>query len=157
MRDVVLGGLPSGVTLTRRAKDKLIEVRADLSGAVDPTRLVLQRIKREWRLWTWAGMSANRTLAAWVPELADQSQKVSDLGLRLHGGLTIVEIQQGLTRAARSQETKPLPNVPLDVLRGLKFSAALPNDLAIETLANRTADVNGALSTLLMRSVTHET
>ncbi len=153
MRDVVLGGLPTGISLTRRAMDKLIEVRADLSGAVDPARLVLQRIKGEWRLWTWAGMGANRTLAAWVPELADQSQKVSDLGLRLHGGLTVDEIQRGLARA-RSQEKKPLPTVPLDALRGLKFSAALPNDLARQTLANRMADVNGALSTLLMRSVT---
>lgn len=134
-----------------RAKDKLIEVRADLSPCIDPARSMLRRsVKGEWRRWTWAGIKVNRTLMAWFLELMDQNQKVTELSLRLHRDLPLADIQAGLARIRAEHENRPLPPVPTDALRGLKFSVALPRELAVETLAHPTADVNGALATLLM-------
>lgn len=61
-RSVVLGELPVGVTLSRRATDAVLDVRDELSGVADPDRSVLERTPRgDWRWWTWAGIRGLRT------------------------------------------------------------------------------------------------
>jgi len=151
MRDVVLGSTPDGVVLTRRAKDALIEVRADLGGFVNQSRLVLDRTPGgDWRWWTWGGMKTNRTLQAWLPDLVDHTQRIGEMLLRLHGDLELDQIRAGFAAARTFQGERPLPAVDAKAVRGLKFSAALPVEMALDSLARRTVDENGALASLLM-------
>jgi len=149
MKAVVLGELPVGVDLSRRAVEALLEVRADLDAFADPDRLVLQRTaKGDWRWWTWGGLAANRTLAPWLPDLVDPTQRLNELWLRLHADLPGADIQAGLARARANLSVRPLPPVDRDALNGLKFSESLPPDLAADTAARRLVAADGASAVL---------
>lgn len=149
MREVVLGEVPMGVTLTKRAIDALIEARADLAPFASYAGLVLQRTSRgDWRWWTWGGMKVNRTLQAWLPDLADPTQRLNEAWLRLYPDLTASGIAERLAVARTIEGQRPLPAVDLAALRGLKFNEALPHDLAVRTLSQRMVDEAGAFRIL---------
>ncbi len=144
MRDVLLGATPAGVTLTRRASDTLDDLRTHRADQVADGALAITREGNDdWRWWTWAGTKANRTLAAWASDLVPPRQRIGAESIRLHSDLTVAEIREGLARV-RAATSRPLPAVDKGALRGLKFSVALPEDLARATLAARSTDAAGA-------------
>ncbi|MFJ7769151.1 DEAD/DEAH box helicase [Streptomyces sp. NPDC097107] len=146
VREVLLGTDPP-VTLTRRAHDALAAARENAVERVHPGGTVVVRGGRDTgvRWWTWAGQRANATLAATLSEIADPLQYPTDACIRLREDLTVTEWQQARARAA---EQLSLPSVDPRALRGLKFSAALPERLATATLAARLADPGRAASVL---------
>ncbi len=149
MRRVALGELPLGVQLSRRATAAVLDIRHDLAAVADHDRLVLDRTPRgDWRWWTWGGTRVNRTLMAWLPDLVDPTQRVGDLWLRLHSDLTASDVRRALESARLHQGDRPLPAVDTDAVRGLKFSEALPADLAVDTVARRLIDATNALNLL---------
>ncbi len=97
------------------------------------------------RWWTWAGYRANATLAATLRSVTDPLQRPTDNWLRLRENLTPAE-----WRTARENvgEHLVLPDVDHRAVRGLKFSAALPERLAVATVAARLADFESARSVL---------
>ncbi|WP_435173661.1 DEAD/DEAH box helicase [Gordonia hongkongensis] len=140
VRNVLLGDTPAGVTLSRRAVEALDGYRAQRSGDVHKGALVVERDPRgDWRWWTWAGVKANRTLAAWARDLIPARQRIGAESIRLHPDLSIDDIKRGLA-GARSSSDRPAPAVDRGAISGLKFSAALPEDLARRTLASRMMD-----------------
>ncbi|MDG3016739.1 DEAD/DEAH box helicase [Speluncibacter jeojiensis] len=148
-REVLLGELPAGVTLTRRAVATLDDLRLQRAAHVSRDAFIIERDDRDdWRWWTWAGAKANRTLAAWAPDLVPPRQRIGPESLRLHGGLTVAQIRDGLASLRADTSERPLPLIDKSALGGLKFSAALPESLARRTLAARTVDV-GAAETVL--------
>ncbi|MFE7719141.1 DEAD/DEAH box helicase [Nocardia rhizosphaerihabitans] len=148
IRDVLLGALPAGVTLTKRASSTLDDMRLQRSNHLSDDAFVIARDHRDdWRWWTWAGTKVNRTIAAWAPELVPSRQRIGTESLRLHPDLTVADIRAGLA-ALRAADYRPLPSVDANALRGLKFSAALPEHLAYATLGARLSDVGRALTVL---------
>ena len=95
----------------------------------------------------------NCTLQAWLPDLVDPHQRLNETWLRLHRDLDVEQITEALAVARASTDPRPLPGVDRRALNGLKFSDALPLDLAIDTLARRMVDENGAVTTLTMELV----
>jgi ATP-dependent Lhr-like helicase len=97
------------------------------------------------RWWTWAGYRANATLAATLQAVTDPLQRPTDSWLRLREDLT-----PDAWRAARESvgENLVLPDVDHRAVRGLKFSAALPERLAVATVAARLADFDSARAVL---------
>jgi ATP-dependent Lhr-like helicase len=143
MRDVLLGADPD-VRLTRRATATLAELRMDRAPhEVHPAGTLLVRNADAARWWTWAGYRANATLAASLGNLADPVQRPTDTHVRLRQDLA-----SGDWKAARAElpDSLTLPTVDPRAVRGLKFSAALPPRLATTTLAERLADLDGALA-----------
>lgn len=148
VRSVLLGATPGGVTLTRRGVEALTGYRELRSGEVHEGSFVIGRDhKGDWRWWTWAGAKANRTLAAWAKQLVPQRQRIGAESIRLHPDLTIGDIRDGL-ESVRATDQRPSPAVDRRALEGLKFSAALPDDLARRTLSARTADARHATQVL---------
>jgi len=94
---------------------------------------------RRW--WTWAGFRANVTLAATLSEVVDTAQRYDDRYIRLREDLTPAAWGELTADASRRL---CLPEVSRKALDGLKFSAALPERLAMATLAARLADLTGA-------------
>lgn len=132
-RDVLLGADP-GIQLTRRAQDRLAGVREKRAAEVDPDGLVVERTGQDLRLWTWAGLKASETLRAALGGLEGRSYNA-------------VMVLRGLGDTAainRAQVDGVAPEVPVEMVSALKFSAALPEDLAAHTLAERYADQSGA-------------
>nr|WP_226962391.1 hypothetical protein [Streptomyces sp. C8S0] len=144
MREVLLGTDPP-VTLTRRAETCLAEQReTDAPGTVHPGGTLVTRVGGDVRWWTWAGYRANATLAATLPSVADPLQRPTDSWCAC--GRTS---PRGLACGARGcRRHLVLPDVDRRAVRGLKFSAALPERLAVATVAARLADFVGARAVL---------
>ncbi|MFD6563886.1 DEAD/DEAH box helicase [Micromonospora profundi] len=145
IRNVLLGTDPP-VTLSRRAKSRLADLREDATAIVHPAGTVVVRDgDGEVRWWTWAGFRANATLIATLSELADPSQRYDDASIRLLPELDHTMVRRAMEDAA---DRICLPDVTEKALAGLKFSAALPERLAVATLASRLADTSGAQAVL---------
>jgi ATP-dependent Lhr-like helicase len=145
MREVLLGADPP-VSLTRRAQAFLAQAREDdAPGSVHPGGTLVTRVGDDVRWWTWAGYRANATLAATLSSIADSVQRPSDCWIRLREDLT-----PDVWRAAHdgAGERLVLPDIDPRAVRGLKFSAALPDRLAVATVAARLADFEGARAVL---------
>ncbi|WFE99591.1 DEAD/DEAH box helicase [Micromonospora sp. WMMD964] len=145
MRDVLLGADPP-VALTGRAKSRLAVLRDEAAPVVHPAGPVLVRDgDGEVRWWTWAGFRANATLIATLSELADPGQRYDDASIRLRPDVDRAMVHQAMADAA---DRICLPDVAGKALAGLKFSAALPERLAVATLASRLADIPAAQAVL---------
>ncbi|WAX76825.1 DEAD/DEAH box helicase [Streptomyces sp. KMM 9044] len=145
MREVLLGTDPP-VVLTRRAEAYLAEQReTDAPDTVHPHTTLVTRVGSDVRWWTWAGYRANATLAATLQSVADPLQRPTDCWLRLREDLTPAD-----WHAARENvgANLVLPDVDPRAVRGLKFSAALPERLAVATVAARLADFQSARAVL---------
>lgn len=147
MRDVLLGADPP-VPLTRRAEACLAGWREqEAPELVHPGGTLVSRQDGDVRWWTWAGYRANATLSATLRAIADPVQRPTDCSVRLREDLT-----PAMWRAARESAAGGgalvLPEVDPRAVRGLKFSAALPERLAEATVAARLADLDGARAAL---------
>lgn len=140
MRDVLLGALPEGVVFTGRARKVLAELVDSYREVVAPDRLLVHLPSESaGRWWTWAGTAANRTLQASLPGLVDPRQRIDEKSVRLLPGVTVQELTSALTAVEWCD-----PPVDANALRGLKFSSALPQQLARHTLAARIGDIASA-------------
>ncbi|MYR47391.1 DEAD/DEAH box helicase [Streptomyces sp. SID5910] len=145
MREVLLGTAPP-VSLTRRAEECLAEQReSDAPDTVHPGGTLITRVGTDVRWWTWAGYRANATLSATLSSVSDPLQRPTDCWVRLREDVT-----PAAWRAARAGvgENLVLPDVDPRAVRGLKFSAALPERLAVATVAARLADFENARTVL---------
>jgi ATP-dependent Lhr-like helicase len=145
MREVLLGADPP-VILTRRAIDALASVREEARELVHPGGTVIARAAGgDLRWWTWGGFRANAVLAATLSGVADPLQRFDDRYIRLQEDLTPQRWRDG---TADASSRLCLPEVSEKALVGLKFSDALPKQMAIATLAARLADLEGAAAAL---------
>jgi ATP-dependent Lhr-like helicase len=145
VREVLLGADPQ-VKLTHRAVKRLAQERDERSSLVHPGGNVVLRDRHgDLRWWTWAGFRANATLAATLTEVVDPVQRFDDCQIRLRENLTRAEWQ---ALVADADQRLCLPEVNKKALDGLKFSEALPERLAMATLASRLADLDGATAVL---------
>lgn len=147
MREVLLGADPH-VSLTRRARACLTEWReAEAPGLVHPGGTLVTRRGSDVCWWTWAGFRANATLAATLQSITDPIQRPTDCFVRLRSDLTR-DLWHAGHRAPAGGEAMVLPNVDQRAVHGLKFSAALPQRLAVASVAARLADFDGARAVL---------
>lgn len=147
IRRVLLGADPAGVRLTRRAVDRLADLREEMGDRVwaDGTVLVEDGARMRW--WTWAGARANAVLVGAldrvVPDLLGDSIVYDNwqIGLRsdastewLRTALEVAQTELGRDLAGA------LPLVDERAIKQLKFSEMLPPEMARWTLAERAAD-----------------
>jgi ATP-dependent helicase Lhr and Lhr-like helicase len=145
MRDVLIGAEVT-VELTARASGALAGLRSDAIGRVWDGGTVISRNDSDLRWWTWAGYRVNATLKATLGGLADESQRVDDLSIRLRA-----DLRPSTWRHAASElkDRLCLPEIDEKALAGLKFSEALPRPLAVKTMATRLADLENSRSVLV--------
>ncbi|MFC8847190.1 MULTISPECIES: DEAD/DEAH box helicase [unclassified Micromonospora] len=145
VREVLLGADPP-VRLTRRAVDRLARERSEMTHLVHPGgTLVVREREGDLRWWTWAGFRVNATLTATLSEIVDPVGRFDDRSIRLRDDLTPAAWRMLTADAA---DRLCLPDVDEKALAGLKFAAALPERLAVATLAARLADSGGAAAVL---------
>ena len=134
-RRLVLLGEDPPVTLSRRATELLPQLREEWGGLVDPEGIVLERTRSGVTLWSMAGLRAHETLASVLPiefEARADNEAMHFSNLFPVDGL------------AGRDLSVAVPFIANDAVTGLKFSAALPLELARATLAERFVDREGA-------------
>lgn len=160
MRRVVLGADMPGVSLTKRATERLALVRGESEPTVSAeTSLVLSHDSGQARWWTWAGGRANGVLAAALSAVAaglvDELERYDNRYVKLRGDATAGAVRGAVTEARKrfgDDLAGVEPSVSEEALKQLKFADLLPPDLANSTLGQRSADHAGA-SVLLRRPV----
>ncbi len=136
MRAVLLGSEPAGVTFTGRANKVLAQLRSAHADNVASDRLIVRLPSGSpGRWWTWAGTAANRTLQASLSSIIDPRQRLDEKSVRLLPGVGVAEFAAAVAGIELAD-----PEVDAGALRGLKFSAALPPELAARTLSARLGD-----------------
>ncbi|MGC4898088.1 DEAD/DEAH box helicase [Micromonospora echinospora] len=144
MRQVLLGKDPP-VRLTTRAANRLAAIREERSSQVHPGGTCVVRSRGDLHWWTWAGLRGNATLAATLSEVVDPSQRFDDCAIRLRRDVTRDQWRALVTDAG---QRLCLPDIDRRAVAGLKFGAALPERLAVATLAARLADLEAAAAVL---------
>ncbi|WP_222195365.1 hypothetical protein [Modestobacter italicus] len=157
-RRVVPGADLAGVSLTRRATDRLSAVREEVLLAVAAdSSLVLPHDRGQARWWTWAGGRANATLAAALVAVetgvVDQLDRYDNRYIKLRGDAAAGVVRDAV-REIRRRVGDDLdgvqPPVSAEAMKHLKSSDLLPPELAAMTLGQRGGDSIGA-SALLVR------
>ncbi|MFD6390785.1 DEAD/DEAH box helicase [Nocardia sp. NPDC060259] len=155
IRDVLLGADPP-VTLTRRAKNELADIRATKSvNSVDDNATVIDRAGDALRWWTFAGFRANATLAATLAAVVDPTQRPNDFSIRLRPDMTAEMWRDAVAELRKPDSVLVFPVADERAVRGLKFSDVLPDNLAAATASARLADIEGARQVLIGRTSLH--
>jgi len=153
MRRVLLGSTPTTASLSRRAVEKLGQLRDDLSYRVDPAHTVISS-GDDCRWWTFAGADANALLQSALRSVAPDvvtDSVVTNLALPLSNSMHPKEISEAIDECLRRYGPS-LTGVEVEVsanaLARLKFSELLPPALAARTLGARGSDHEAARSVL---------
>lgn len=151
MRAVLLGADPP-VELSRRAIAAVDRVRSERGQQVDHSAYVLARQHRRATWWTWAGTTANASLAAAL-EQSGVVASADAFAVTVEADVS-VELLRGCSEVLGSEHPAQ-PIVDQGALDGLKFSAALPPNLAMETLVRRMTDPSAASRVALEALLVH--
>lgn len=146
----VLAGEAEVPGLSRRAVERLDELRLDHPWLESDESTVLVNEGDAVAWWTFAGLRANQSL---VPALRAACREVlgtepairaENLFVRLQTSATPGELKPVVASVLRSAPESLRPEVSAKAIDGLKFSACLPNEMAREMLAERAADPSAA-------------
>lgn len=139
IRKVLLGANPP-VELSKRAVATLERVRSERELHVDQEKLVVERGKSDQMWWTFAGTRANSSISSALGQLGIEATPNAE-GVRMEfcPHETFQQIDEVLSSG------QGLAQIDQDALDGLKFSAALPQPMARETLQARLSGVDRAL------------
>ena len=132
-RDVLLGEVPE-VPLSGRAEGRLPSAVGEHEAEVSADGLVLHRGATDDTLWTFAGLKANAT---YIAGAGLEAEEIKNEYVTFAAGTPVARLHEGDMSAA-------LPWVDPGQVDGLKFSVALPVEVATATLAERSADRSGA-------------
>ena len=139
VREVLLGRLPGGVTVSRRASDCLTALRGEHPWVQPGATCLVASAERGARWWTFAGWKANLVLAQAAGSFRTQASDFDDLSIALDPGVALADLGDALKAV-----DIPPPIVDQRALRGLKFAACLPRALAENVVADRLADPGAA-------------
>jgi ATP-dependent Lhr-like helicase len=157
--DVLAGRLPA-VEFSRRARSALSELREEHGFVTlgEPFHTYLVREAEDLSWWTFAGFAANSALADVLADLVVPDAPVGDLALRMRGEVDPRQLHAALDRE-RERLSTAAPAVDDQAIENLKFSAAVPPELARETVSERLVDRDGVLRTIdpVTRPTTNET
>lgn len=154
IRRVLLDADRAGVRLTRRADDRIAQLRDEMADLVWADGTVLTEDGARMRWWTWAGARANAVLVGALdrvaPDILGDSIVYDNWQIGLRNDASVEWLRTAL-EVART-ELGPdlagaLPLVDERAIKQLKFSEMLPPEMAVATLAERAADHEHAKST----------
>ena len=146
IRRTLQGQEPYGVSLTRRATEKLTELRAEYTAfvGVGESDVLLPHDRGRSRWWTWAGGRENaRTLAALTrvaPELVGEMPTWDNYAITLDESATMPALRAALAEAlelATEGEDAFAPLIEERALREVKFGDMVPEALLRAEIAGR--------------------
>ncbi len=137
----VLAAEDPGCTLSRRAADRLSELRNRLAFIDRASVPIVAQTDGKTRVWTFAGGLANAAIAAGISETG---VRADDFGVvsTSQGASALADALLQLDPAALSTAVEE------EAVRELKFSSCLPTELATDVVGARLADSPAVCATL---------
>jgi ATP-dependent Lhr-like helicase len=138
----VLAGHDPEVALSRRAQATLAELRDEhdfVDAGAESATYVVRRAAGPPSWWTFAGSRANASLAAGLAELVSPIASINGLRLGPRDEASASQLARTIADN-RDRLGAAEPAVDSQAVNALKFSAAVPPDLATQTLARRLGD-----------------
>ncbi len=139
VRDVLCGAEPAGVTVSRRAAERLADLQAERPWLRADATAVVTDANGATRWWTFAGGRANLWLAAALAPLRTQVSATDGLSIAVDPGVTAADVRAALDAVDWGSLTLA-DWVSQDAVEQLKFSDALPTGLALLEVATRLRD-----------------
>jgi ATP-dependent Lhr-like helicase len=140
MRDVLLG-CELDATVSKRAAERLEDLRQDFAWLQKGHTAVVRRSDGHMKWWTFGGLHANSALAAWLRERSGHAVTSNNLSITVASGVGSTRLEGLLHELREVPPETMLPQVSDDALDGLKFTACLPKDQARSVLQMRMMDV----------------
>jgi ATP-dependent Lhr-like helicase len=133
---------------SQRARNRIHVLREEQAWVESANTMVVRDSDGLLRWWTFAGQRANHVLAQVLSGLTSSKVKVGNLALEFESRLTLDDIEGEMTILRLSELDAVRLVVDESVVDGLKFSACLPTEMALEMMGERLADVSGAKQVL---------
>jgi ATP-dependent helicase Lhr and Lhr-like helicase len=125
---------------SQRARSRLTGLREQHAWVHADGSSLLSRpaVGAEW--WTFAGTRANATLASELFRLCGARVDHDACTVTIEGAESFAAIEKAVRELGTRDPVAMVPNIEEAAIHGLKFSACLPPDLAVATLATRLRD-----------------
>lgn len=136
----VLSSGEDGAMWSRRARQQLHNIRQTYTWLDEHSTVVVrdQNEPAEW--WTFAGSGANATLAYELSQATQSAVDHNSFTVTLQSHVSFKTIAQVLGELRAGDVSKMHVAVDEQAIEGLKFSACLPHDLALDMLQSRLSD-----------------
>jgi len=141
----ILAGADPGSRLTKRATEKLAEVRENHAWASNDAMTLVRSAEGDLNWWTFAGLRANATLAEHLGRLTAVGV-VDNFSLPLVPTASSSDLERA--RAELRGRIPLAPPIPDGATDGLKFGACLPPSFAERTLRSRLGDAEAVKACL---------
>jgi ATP-dependent Lhr-like helicase len=128
-------GPPAGAS--RRARERLDELRAELSWVRGEGTVLARETGARLKWWTFGGLLANAALARGFEELTGRKAVADNFALTLPADAGTDAVLDALRRLRERDPATLVPPIPDQALDELKFSDCLPPALARRTLEAR--------------------
>jgi len=143
----VLLGQEGALSLTRRAKENLEQIRGRFSWlALDST--TIERVssgKARW--WTFGGLRANAALADHLTSMGCPVLSRDNLALTFDSSAGLTTLQRYLPTVNEAEALRPT-SLAADALESLKFAFCTPRNLCLAALSRRLSDPHGVALTV---------
>lgn len=139
----VLSSDQVGTAWSRRAADKLADVRRDFWWVKPGQSAVVSDTEGSITWWTFAGTGANSTLAAALSRSTGIRIAHDPLKLRPQRPCQTQAMHDAIGEVQSQNVTDLLPDIDDIALDGLKFSECLPREMAVQMLQLRLRDTEG--------------
>ncbi len=144
----VLAADDASLHWSRRATDRIEQIRHEFAWLDTETTVVLMGSKGRPEWWTFGGLRANATLAHTVSESVMSRVEHDSFTLTFEDHVRLDEIQSAVGTASAQDVSALRPEIDEAAVDGLKFSACLPRDVAVELLEERLSETHATVQTL---------
>jgi ATP-dependent Lhr-like helicase len=136
----LLAGDEDGATWSRRTRQQIHDIRQTYIWLDAHSTVVVrdQNEPAEW--WTFAGTGANAALAHELSQATQSAVDHDSFTLTFESHVSRQTIEQALRELRAGDVSRMRVAVDDQAMEGLKFSACLPHELALDMLQNRIRD-----------------
>jgi ATP-dependent Lhr-like helicase len=131
---------------SKRAVDRLVEIRHEHAWLDQEATVVLVGPKGEPEWWTFGGLSANAMMAGELSRILRSEVSYDNFTLTFDDHISMGTIEEALKELRGMEPGELRPLVDPNAMSGLKFTECLRPELVGEMLSRRLTDVAGARS-----------
>jgi ATP-dependent Lhr-like helicase len=136
----LLAGDEDGVTWSRRARQQLHDIRHTYNWLDAHSTVVVRDGSAPAAWWTFAGFGANAALAHELSQATQSAVDYDSFTVTFASHISRQTIEKALQAVRASDVSRMRAAVDERAMEGLKFSACLPHELALDMLQSRLSD-----------------